>query len=571
MLVERGRLFHLWGMSEGSQKRETGTAPGLAAIAAVLAFLLYAPRWIFGRVCFPNDLYIHYNWATFFFERWAAGCLKPEWLPEVFNGLGAPVFAYYPPGYFALAGLFRWLAGDMWAAMRLAEGAAAAAMGWTAWLHVGGSAAKRALVGLAVCAAPYGLATLSLGGGMPAYVSGALVLFALARCGKLLGRPTGRFDAPLAVAAGLIPWTHNLALFLGAVALCGGLALARIVCAGTGKQIRWIAISAAAGAALGSGHLATALAGSGAINMSNLVDILDWRAGFATPIFSKVDWFAFQWGIGGYLVLGYIALLATWKSSARGARRTEAAFWIGATGISLFFATELSWPLWAALPPLQHFQFPTRFFQPASLALAMGLGHALGEEGGRRWARGLAWMGLSAGLALSAAFAAKTALCGEPARARMEGFAQSTSGQWEYLPAGQPLGWRGVGSIEPGRIVELDGGRVEVLEPGRCGGMRAKVRRGEAGAQRLPALGHPRFRAKANGEAAGWAMDGASGLVRMELEGGETLVEMEWSRGWPQALSLAGLGALLLTLPIWAATTRRRAMALENGENVDGT
>ena len=555
-------------MSEGSQKREARRGWWAIAVAAVLALSLYAPRWLFGRVCFPNDLYIHYNWATFFFERWVAGCMKPEWLPEVFNGLGAPVFAYYPPGYFALAGIFRWLAGDTWLAMRLAEAAAVAAMGWTAWRHAGGTPAKRALVALAVCAAPYGLATLSLGGGMPAFVSSALVLYALARCGRLVSRSAVGFDAPLAMAIGLIPWTHNLALFMGVAALGGGLALARLACADAGKAIRWIVVSAGAGAALGSGHLATALAGSGAINMSNLVDILDWRAGFATPIFSKVDWFAFQWGIGGYLMLGFFALLAAWKASSGGRRRAEAAFWLGAAGISLFFASELSWPLWAALPPLQHFQFPTRFFQPASLALAMGLGQALGLQEGSRRARWLACMGLCAGLALSAAFAAKTALGGEPVEARAETFAEATSGQWEYLPAGQPLGWRALGKVSPGSIVELDGGRVEVLKPGNCGGLRALVWRGEAGGQRLPALAHPRFRAKANGKAAAWEKDAGSGLVRMELGSGETLVEMEWSRGWAQALSLGGLGALLLVPPIWRTARKgRKANAMSDGED----
>ena len=94
------------------------------------------------------------------------------------------------------------------------------------------------------------------------------------------------------------------------------------------------------------------------------------------------------------------------------------------------------------------------------------------------------------------------------------------------------------------------------------------VWREEAGRQRLPMFAHPRFRAKVNGKAAVWKMDDESGLVRMDLGSGETMVEMEWSRGWGQALSLAGLGMLFLAPPIWATAWKRlKAIPKDDGEN----
>lgn len=546
----------------------------LLALAAVtgLVLLLFAPRWILGRVCFPNDLYIHLNWTSFYVHRWLAGCWKPEWLPEVFNGLGAPVFAYYPPGYFAVTGLVQMLVRNTWLAMRLVEAGAIFTIGRMAWVYAANTGtdsrkADRLLWLAALCASPYGMAQMSLTGALPSFVSGVLVLYMLVRSEWVLRKGTARLDVPLAMAAGLIPWIHNLALMMGLVSLAGGLAAG--AAAGRRQGVGSVILSVLTGVVLGSGHLLTAFAGSGAINMDNLVEILDWRSGFALPFFSTMDWFVFQWVIGGLLITGVAVLAGAWWGRVR--RDPSLAYWLGAAAVPMVLATELSWPVWAALPLLQHFQFPTRFFQPVSLAVLMGIATVLAEPGddrGGRRRRGAARLFLLASLGLSLMLAVKTLRDGKPVPSRMESFLKATCGQWEYLPAGQPLGWAALPVIAPGMSLDLDGARIDVQKPNPCGGLLADVKKDGDGPQRLPVLAHPRWRTWINGKPSEWTMHPGSGLVQVAMSKGDHRVELNWHRDGTHWLSLAGLAVLCIGLPLAGWAHRRRSEAGQKGDSI---
>jgi hypothetical protein len=564
------------GMNTGNcnARRRGGFALSLALVSG-LVLLLHAPRWVLGRVCFPNDLYIHFNWTTFYVHRWLAGCWKPEWLPEVFNGLGAPVFAYYPPGYFAVTGLVQMLIRNTWLAMRLVEAGAIFAIGCIAWMYGARNGTEsgktdRWLWLAALCASPYAMAQLSLTGTLPSFVSGVLVLYMLVRGERVLREGTGCLDVPLAVAAGLIPWIHNLALMMGLASLSGGLLLSAAV--GQRRGVKAVILSVLTGVVLGSGHLFSAFAGAKAINMSNLVAILDWRSGFAVPIFSTVDWFVFQWVIGGLFMAGVALLAAVWWSLGRERRNPSQAYWFGAAAVPMVLATELSWPVWASLPLLQHFQFPTRFFQPASLSLLMGIAGVLSETGvgrGSRRRRGAARLFLLASLGLSLMLSVKTLRDGEKVQSRLASFLKATSGQWEYLPAGQPRGWQLVPEIEPGRSLDLDGARIDVQEPNSCGGLRADVRKADDGLQRLPVLAHPRWRVLVDGGPTDWTMHLDSGLVQLRLPAGRHRVEFQWRREGMHWLSLAGLAILCAGLPVASWACHRHAGDARKGEATD--
>ena len=555
--IHMGRFRYLW----------------IAGWIACLALPFYGPRWIGGLACFPNDLYIHYDWATFFSRRLAAGCLFPEWLPELFDGLGGGVFSYYPPGYFYLVGLAQMATGQIWLSMRAVEMLAVVAMGTMAFCHaenvlkVAGRW-DRLLMAAAVACAPYWVANLSLAGGIPSFCSTALMVYALVRCERVSREGSALVDWRLALATGLIPWFHNLTMHMTLLAMAGALSFLAI----SGKRVRWkcIAASLALGVALGSGRTLVAFLHSGGINMGNLllhVEI-DWRANFATPIGLKTSWFVFQWPIAGFLVLGTATILGAWLRVGRGSASRPLAFWLGAALVSMFMASQWSWPLWAHCLPLQYFQFPTRFLQPASVAVAMGLASVIAEAGpgaGFRWFRMGGRLMLAMGLALSLMLSLKTLREGERVADRESTFLRMTSGQWEYLPPGQPTAWRGLVFSEPGQRLTLDGADIEVFAPTPCGGLRASIHKPTDGFQRLPAFAHPRWGVEIDGAPAIWQRDPDSGLMQVELPAGDSRVELVWRRGWSHWLALAGLAMLVMGLPIMSGLFRRGAANGQGG------
>lgn len=66
---------------------------GLLVVVCAIATL---PAIVLG---FPNShsLYLNLNWHTGFAEQFLSGELYPRWLPLQHNGLGSPVFFFYPP------------------------------------------------------------------------------------------------------------------------------------------------------------------------------------------------------------------------------------------------------------------------------------------------------------------------------------------------------------------------------------------------------------------------------------------------------------------------------------------
>ena len=541
-------------------------------ICLVLPF--YGPRWMLGLVRFPNDLYIHYNWATFFSNRLSAGCLQPEWLPELFNGLGGGVFCYYPPGYFYLVSLVQFITHDMWLSMRWVEAGAVASLGCMTLNYLNAHrktvlGGDRYLVVCALCCAPFWIANLSLGGGLPSFISSVLMLYALIRCERLL-EPHGRhFDWRLAMSVGLMPWFHNLTLIMTICAVFGGLTFHVM----TRKKVNWkiIVLSIVVGVLLGSGRTLAASLQSGGINMENLLHHveLDWRANFILPIGLKTTWFLYQWPIGGLLILGALVMGVAWIGRGSYGPPGSLAYWLGATTFPLVFASQLSWPVWALCRPLQYFQFPTRFLQPASLAVVMGLACVISEttfKPNARWLRIIARLALSGGLVLSSLLSVITWRDGESVWIKKSKFLERTCEQKEYLPFGEPSGWKRIPSVMPGQTIELDGAMIDVKDPNLFGGLRAVVHNSIESHQLLPILAHPRWRLMIDGKQTNWLRDEDSGLVRTYLPKGESCIEMVWHRGFSYWMSLAGLAILCVGVPLCGWVKHLRDEAIDSKE-----
>src|SRR5215510_9721757 len=70
--------------------------------------ILTAPVLIYGIPFFSDDAVTHHAvWYVHFSEQLWAGDLYPRWLMGMNEGLGSPVFFYYPPLPFFLTSLLR--------------------------------------------------------------------------------------------------------------------------------------------------------------------------------------------------------------------------------------------------------------------------------------------------------------------------------------------------------------------------------------------------------------------------------------------------------------------------------
>lgn len=134
--------------------------PRLFLVAA--AILLMAPSLVLGTLQ-GHDAPHTLKWGSEFEEQFRAGILYPRWLPGYFDGIGAPVFYFYPPFSYWIDGLVNVATGDLLPVsynlsvarlvMMLASGLA-----MHAWLTGSAASPRAALIGAIVyMAAPYHL------------------------------------------------------------------------------------------------------------------------------------------------------------------------------------------------------------------------------------------------------------------------------------------------------------------------------------------------------------------------------------------------------------------------------
>ena len=77
------------------------------AIIIVAGCILTLPIIFHGAPFASDDGLAHARWYIHFSEQFWAGDLYPRWLVGMNNGLGSPVFFYYPPVPFWLTSLIR--------------------------------------------------------------------------------------------------------------------------------------------------------------------------------------------------------------------------------------------------------------------------------------------------------------------------------------------------------------------------------------------------------------------------------------------------------------------------------
>ena len=121
-----------------------------------LALLLTLPATL-SPIKLHDSFWIDWAWTDQFAEQLRRGVLYPRWLPASNDGLGSPVFYYYPPLAFYPAGLLAAAGLSTYGAIIAAFGLAFAGAGTTMYLWARGWTNHPLAAALLFMAAPYHL------------------------------------------------------------------------------------------------------------------------------------------------------------------------------------------------------------------------------------------------------------------------------------------------------------------------------------------------------------------------------------------------------------------------------
>lgn len=531
-------------------------AQTIMAILITAAFALFV-EWLClleGRFIRVADLATHYSWAVAFIDGLNAGNLYPRWSSGSYFGLGEPSFYYYAPLTHGICAALNLVVGDAWLSLRITAFLA----NWAAGLIVlgfmpGASASHRLAGALAVQSSPMFFLVLSFNGAFAWAVSlpfqiGVLLLYAQRRPGEGVSPALAAFYAAICL-------THILSGFMMAVTLAAAEAcwlvrhptLARL-CSSLGTGMSLLLGMALAGAYLVPALLTLRYASPEAMTTGL---VFDWRTSFAfasvTALLYGVRWKLYQYFIASIVALPLVIGALRWQRDA--AKDWVEARLLVAGAAAMFFASELSAPLWFIAPQLHVIQFSYRFLAPASaaglLACAWRLAHSTHRER-------VEWMVIAVTIFSLLGMQAKLAKEGQNIH-----FQGST--EWQFygdanmLPAVHGPDWKSYG---------MDGGLVgectrlqlqcDVLRnqpQDRLWRITGPVSLTESAHVRLPAFAYPAWVVVVNGASQERLADSATGAIIATLTAPNSLVELQWVPlleeriGW----TISGAAAILLS------------------------
>lgn len=333
--------------------------------------MLLAPSFLFYpgfTHSFPSDVI----WARQFDRLLADGCLYPRWLPDSFDGLGAPVFYFYPPlAFYLIAGLNLLTFGALTTPSLLSLAAvtffAASGVTMYAWLR-SFAPPNPALVGaLIYVATPYHLQDYYVRGDIAECLAYALIpLVALA---LLETRENPRVGAPaLALSYAALILAHLPTALLVSLTLAPAYAAFLALTRPRGS----VAFIAACAAGLAGGLLLCALYLAPALSLQSQIsaDYL-W-----SPRFQPPSWFFWRFHAWPDVSLMLVVVSAAAAQGVfcvgvalAGGRHRATWFWAGFGAICVLLLAGIAPPVWSA-PVISKVQFPWRLMSVVDFATA---------------------------------------------------------------------------------------------------------------------------------------------------------------------------------------------------------
>lgn len=546
------------------------TVPGRARIGGVAWLVLFTVLLWFSsllslRLPYQNDTLVHLRWADQFLAALREGWLLPRWASASIGGLGDPTFLYYQPLFYYVTSAFSLLGLRSEYALLCAAMVPFVLLGCIVYCYLLRSYRNRdALLGATfVVACPVLYFVTASVGAFPWALSLPFSVLFIAESTRTAPRPVR-----LAVFLGFICLSHLLSGLMAL--LCVG--LARLVFAVPNNRpaiagyLKW-----AAGVLLGLGlvgfFLYPAVSQLHLINTNGWVEgaNFDWRRAFALPTFTFAK-YGFRWfAIQGPYALIALALSILIVSPLAGAADTPGKLFARRLGYvaiaALVLGSELAYPLYAVLSPLQKLQFPYRFVFIALLLANIALVIQLSEGGWRQWGRLARTLALGLVLGQCAIMAhLQWDLVKRGVRLPAQSaFMQGRFGQPEYIPAVRKPGWQSyldknkfVGECTRLNIVCSD--TVQ-----RTHDFSTRIVASAPVSVRLPILAFPAWSVTVDGKPVALVADDAAGLMLVTLSPGEHRVSATWSALPAQVVGwwITGIAVLALLATLAARRLRR--------------
>ena len=535
---------------------------GLLLSLAIGVAVWWQPLFL-GRMNERPDAVTHLRWSYEFFRALQEHIVYPRWAFASHQGLGDPTFLYYQPFFYYVTAALSALGSSPERALVIGACIPYVLLSWVGYAHGAGST-RRALGAaalLATCPAVYFL-TMN-GGAFPwAVAIPFCILFVLE---SIKDRPD---IARIALLIALVCLTHLLSGLL--VLLCVG--AARLVFAFPGKaswrsNLHWGA-GVALGMALACFFIYPAISQQGLINPAGWTTdpTLDWHRGFAFPLYTwkkfGLQWLSFQWvfPLLALIFSGLTLLLMRWAP-----RDVRAWRLVVVALAALMFSSEIAYPLFALLPPLQKLQWAYRFVPLAlalsSLAFAM---IAFRTPGQPLWLR-LVTVGLLAGYALLVVQIQLQVYRGGESLRKIDVALQGEFGQPEYLIARRGPNWQQYnedGQLA-GECLRLQAKCQVVLK--KTHAMSVQVDAAAAIRLRLPLFAFPAWQVSVDGQQQSLGVDQGTGLIAVALDKGKHTIAVSWV-GLPaqkigNAISMGALAIFGLTLILGYRLRRARPTA----------
>ena len=552
---------------------------GILAILLASAVLVHAPAVLFDVGVRNLDFNAHYAWTVQFAEALRAGDPYPHWMWRGNFGLGEIALLFYSPLFYYASGAVRLFTSSSWEAMRIVFIVSTILTGFYGWWLLRLFVTKAyAIVGaILVQWAPMIFMLFHYFNGFP-WAVGFAALVALTFYGVRPGAFESWIDIPVSIAIAALVLTHLVSALMALIcfsfmSLCffrRGQSYRR----GVRRALSWL-VSAGAGLALSMFYLLPALSGMHLISPEIwTTSYTPWNA-FAFPTVTALTfgmrWLTFQWTVPVIVLLGVGA--ATWQAY-RGGNVSESfgeagMLLLAGSWVSLFFASELSYPLWLINTPLRLVQFPHRFIYITSATGIVANLLALSRIRQTGWRKLAVAVPLLLGFSATAILSAKLSFFdGKPHHLSVDE-AQPYRGQPEYRLQTQGEHWQdyyragglaaecaanglACRTIETSSMVQS--WEVSATQPSHL---------------RLPLFAFPAWRVTVDDMAASTAVDRATGLIAVDLPAGTHRVMAQWTRLAAEHTGLAVSGLVAVALAFVSARRSRRSRPIPNARGLD--
>ena len=357
----------VWALSGSPVARSSGFVFAISLAVIVPTFIWGIPSNL--------DLSNHFRFALPFYDAIANGHLYPGWLAESNSGYGDPSFRFYPPALYYVLAAARSVFGNwyeatvaVFALLSLTGG-----FGMYFWANSILRESRAAWASFFYALAPYHINQLYQAVMLAEWAGAAVLPFCFGFVERICERGRPRDVAGLALAYGILVFTHLPLAIIGSLALLV-YALGRISGPARAATLAKLATGVTLGLAASASYWVTMVSELRWIAVNDVEPLasVDYRHNFLlstlTPDNLSVWWMNILTLMT--LLLCAPALLLLWRRDAASLRRVARPAII-LTAFAVFMALPLSRPIWNVFPQLQETQFPWRWLVVVSMGASI--------------------------------------------------------------------------------------------------------------------------------------------------------------------------------------------------------